>query len=156
VDEEVVVIEFDNDLSVMLPLPRARGLLRPPLSEAGLSRVQATLRADAVLSDEAWPKRMREAQEQLRTGDPLELAEIVRDGVRREQRLTANGTPFKLSAGERALNSKARESLSSEIGVVRGVTQAQADLWIDEQLALPVAGSEGSGGRAGGETIAAV
>ena len=151
VEEEVVVIEFGNDLSVMLPLPRAQELLRPPLSEAGLRRVHDTLRADAVLSDEAWPKRMRQAQEQLRRGDPVELAEIVRDGVRRGQRLTANGTAFKLSVGERALNSKARECLSSEIAVLRGLTQADADVWIDEQLALPVARGEGTGDRTGGE-----
>jgi CarD family transcriptional regulator len=137
VEEEVVVIEFGNDLLVTLPLSRAHELLRPPVSEAGLRRVQDTLRVDAVLSDEAWPKRMHEAQEMLRRGDPIELAEIVRDGVRREQRLTLHGTPSKLSAGERALHLKARESLSSEIGVVRGLSQREADAWIDEQLALP-------------------
>ena len=136
VEEEVVVIEFGDDLSVTLPLERARELLRPPMSEAGLGRVQNTLRADAVLSEEAWPKRMREAQEMLRRGHPIELAEIVRDGVRREQRLTPNGAPFKLSASERALYLRARESLSSEIAVVRGLGQREADAWIDEQLAL--------------------
>jgi CarD family transcriptional regulator len=136
VEQEVAVIEFGDDLSVTLPLARAHELLRPPVDEAGLRRVQNTLRADAVLSDEAWPKRMREAQEMLRRGHPIELAEIVRDGVRREQRLTPNGAHFKLSASERALHLKARESLSSEISVVRGVTQREADAWIDEQLAL--------------------
>jgi RNA polymerase-interacting CarD/CdnL/TRCF family regulator len=136
VEEEVVVVQFGDDLSVTLPLSRAHELLRPPVSEAGLRRVQEALRADPVLSDEAWPKRMRQAQERLRRGDPVELAEIVRDGVRREQRLTPNGTPFKLSASERALHLRARESLSSEIGVVRGLGQKEADAWIDEQLAL--------------------
>ena len=137
VEEEVIVVEFGNDLSVTLPLSRAHELLRPPVSEAGLRRVQDTLRADTVLSDQAWPKRMRQAQERLRRGDPLELAEIVRDGVRREQRLTPNGTAFKLSPIERSLYLRARESLSSEIGVVRGVSQREADAWIDEQLELP-------------------
>lgn len=136
VEEEIVVVTLGDDLSVTLPLSRAHELLRPPVSEAGLRRVQDTLRADAALSDESWPKRMREAQEMFRRGHPIELAEIVRDGVRRERRLTPNGTPFKLSATERALHLKARESLSGEIGVVRGVTQREADAWIDEQLAL--------------------
>lgn len=136
VEEEVVVIEFSHDLSVTLPLPQAHELLRPPVSEAGLRSVQDTLRADAVLSDEAWPKRMRQAQEMLRRGDPLDLAEIVRDGARRQQKLTASGIPFKLSAGERALYVRARESLSSEIGVVRGLGQREAEAWIDDQLAL--------------------
>jgi CarD family transcriptional regulator len=134
--EEVVVVEFGKDLSVTLPLSRAHELLRPPVSEADLRRVQETLRADPVLSDEAWPKRMQHAHERLRRGDPLELAEIVRDGVRREQKRTPSGTPYKLSPGERALHLRARESLSSEIGVVRGLGQVEADAWIDEQLAL--------------------
>ena len=137
VEEEVVVVEFGNDLSVMLPLARAHELLRPPVSKADLSRVEDTLRANTALSDQAWPKRMQEAQEMLRRGDPLDLAELVRDGVRREQQPTPNGTPFKLGASERALHLKARESLSSEIAVVRGRGQKEADAWIDAQLALP-------------------
>jgi CarD family transcriptional regulator len=133
-DEEVVVVEFSNDLSVTLPLPRAHELLRPPVNEEELRLVQDTLRADVVLGDAAWPKRMQQAQEKLRRGDPLELAEIIRDGVRREQKLSPSGTPFKLSASERALTLKARDSLASEIGVVRGVGRSEADAWIDEQL----------------------
>jgi RNA polymerase-interacting CarD/CdnL/TRCF family regulator len=84
----------------------------------------------------------------LRRGDPLDLAEIVRDGARRQQGLTASGIPFKLSSGERALYLKARDSLSSEIGLVRGLGQREADAWIDEQLRSPAAkgGRPSSGG----------
>ena len=117
VEEEVVVIELGNELSVTLPLARATELLRPPATEADLKRVQKTLREDGVVSDEIWSKRVQQAQEKLRSGDPLELAEIVRDGVRREQGLTANGSPTKLSTSERALHLKAKELLAGEIGV---------------------------------------
>lgn len=135
VEQEIVVVELGNDLSVMLPLSRARELLRLPVSEAGLRRVQETLREDAVVSDEVWAKRLQQTQEKLRRGDPLELAEIVRDGVRRERMLSADGSRSKLSTSERALQVKAREFLASEIGVVRGVGYMEADAWIDEQLA---------------------
>jgi CarD family transcriptional regulator len=135
VEEEVVIVELGNDLSVTLPLARAKEQLRPPATEADLKRVQKALRADAVVSDEIWSKRVQHAQEKLRSGDPLELAEIVRDGVRREQGKTTTGTPTKLSTSERALHLKARELLSGEIGVTRGVDQAEAEAWIDEQLA---------------------
>ena len=137
VEQEVVVVELGNDLSVTLPLSRARELLRLPVSEAGLRRVQETLREDAVVSDEVWSKRMQQTQEKLRRGDPLELAEIVRDGVRRERMLSADGSRSKLSTSERALQVKAREFLASEIGAVRGVGYLEADAWIDEQLAQP-------------------
>lgn len=135
VEEEVVIVELNNDLSVTLPLARAQEQLRPPATEADLKKVQKALREDAVVSDEIWSKRVQQAQEKLRSGDPLELAEIVRDGVRREQGKTTTGTPTKLSTSERALHLKARELLSGEIGVTRGIDPAVADAWIDEQLA---------------------
>jgi CarD family transcriptional regulator len=135
VEEDVVVIELGNELSVSLPLSRALEQLRPPVTEAGLRRVRQTLREDGVVSEEIWSKRVQHAQEKLRSGDPLELAEIVRDGVKRERGLTANGSPTKLSTSERALHLKAKELLAGEIGVARGVDQAQAEAWIDEQLA---------------------
>ncbi len=135
VEEEVVVIELGNDLSVTLPVSRATELLRPPASEADLKKVQKTLREEGVVSDEIWSKRLAQAQEKLRSGDPLDLAEIVRDGVKREQGRTANGTPIKLSTSERALHLKARDLLSGEIGIARGVDKAEAEAWIDAQLA---------------------
>ena len=135
VEEEVVVIELGNDLSVTLPVSRATELLRPPATEADLKRVQKTLREQGVVSDEIWSKRLAQAQEKLRSGDPLDLAEIVRDGVKREQGRTANGTPIKLSTSERALHLKARDLLSGEIGIARGVDKAEAEAWIDAQLA---------------------
>lgn len=135
VEEEVVLIELGNDLSVTLPVSRAEELLRPPASAADVKKVQKTLREEGVVSDEIWSKRLAHAQEKLRSGDPLDLAEIVRDGVKREQGRTANGTPIKLSTSERALHLKARELLSGEIGLARGVDRAEAEAWIDEQLA---------------------
>jgi CarD family transcriptional regulator len=134
-EEEVVVVELANDLSVTLPISRAEEQLRPPATEADLKKVQKALREQGVVSDEIWSKRVQQAQEKLRSGDPLELAEIVRDGVRREQGKTSNGTPTKLSTSERALHLKARELLSGEISVTRGVDLSEADAWIDDQLA---------------------
>jgi CarD family transcriptional regulator len=132
--QEVVVLALDDDLSVTLTLDRAQEQLRPLVDEEGLRRVQETLRADGVFSDEIWAKRLKDAQAKLRSGDPLELAEIVRDGARREHRLTTTGYS-KLSVSERALWVKARDLLSGEIGLVRGVDRAEASAWIDEQLA---------------------
>jgi CarD family transcriptional regulator, regulator of rRNA transcription len=134
-EEEVVVVQLGNELSVTLPISRAEEQLRPPATEADLKKVQKALREQGVVSDEIWSKRVQQAQEKLRSGDPLELAEIVRDGVRREQGKTSNGTPTKLSTSERALHLKARELLSGEISVTRGLDLEAADAWIDDQLA---------------------
>jgi RNA polymerase-interacting CarD/CdnL/TRCF family regulator len=137
-EQEVVVLALADGLSVTLPLQLAHELLRPLVSEAGLRRVQETLREDGALSGDVWVKRLKQAQAKLRGGDPLQLAEIVRDGARRQRRLTANGTNSKLSIWEKGLCVKARQHLSGEIGLARGLERAEVDAWIDEQL-VPVA-----------------
>jgi CarD family transcriptional regulator len=134
VEQEVVVLELADGLSSMLTLDRAREQLRPLVTEAGLRKVRATLREDSALSDEIWSKRLKDVQDKLRRGDPEELAAIVRDGVRRDRALEA-GNKSKLSVSERALFVKARELLSDEIGLARGLDADEANAWIDEQLA---------------------
>ena len=48
--------------------------------------------------------------------------------------LPATGTKSQLSPGERTLFVKARQLLSNEIALARGVEPAEANAWIDEQL----------------------
>jgi CarD family transcriptional regulator len=134
-EQEIVVLELSNGLSVTLPIDLAQEQVRPLVDEPGLKRVQKTLRAAGDASDAVWAKRLKEAQDKLRGGDPLELAEIVRDGTWRERTAAAAGTS-KLSASERALLVKARDLLAGEIGVVRGIDPDEASAWIDEQIAL--------------------
>jgi CarD family transcriptional regulator, regulator of rRNA transcription len=132
-EQEVVELALADGLSVTLPVQLARELLRPLLSEAGVRRVQETLREEGAPSGDVWLKRVKQVQAKLRRGDPLDLAEIVRDGARRERTLTANGTT-KLSISEKGLCVKARLRLSGEIGLTRGLDRAEADAWIDEHL----------------------
>jgi len=140
--QKVVVLALDGDLSVTLTLDRAQELLRPLVDESGIRQVRDTLRASPPFSQEVWGKRLKEAQAKLRSGDPLELAEIVRDGAQRERRPSASGYT-KLSVGERALWAKARDLLSGEISLVRGLDRTEANAWIDEQLATPQLGQLG-------------
>jgi CarD family transcriptional regulator len=131
---EVVVLDLADGLSVTLPLELARELLRPVLSEADLLLVQKTLREDRPLSEDVWLKRRKDAQVKMAGGDPLGLAEVVRDGALRERRLRAKGNGSQLSPGEKAIYMKARGLLSGEIGLAHGLEPVQADAWIDQQL----------------------
>ena len=99
-----------------------------------MSQVQKTLGADHAASGDPWPKRRRDSQAKLTGGDPVELAEIIRDSARREWTPPAKGTKSQLSPGERELFVKARQLLSNEIALARGVEPAEANAWIDEQL----------------------
>ena len=133
--QEILVLELADGLSVTLPVERARELLRPLLSKADLRRVQATLREDHTLSEDVWPKRRKNTQAKLKDGDPFGLAEVVRDGARREQRLIAKHSGSQLSPSERDLYKRARRLLSAEISLARDLEPAEADAWIEEQLA---------------------
>ena len=135
VEQEMVVLEFDEGLTVSLPFERAHEQLRALASEAEIGRVQETLREDSAVSNEPWLSRQREARAKLAGGDPLGLAEIVRDGAARTRSLMAKGSKSQLSPGEKDIFVKARRLLCSEIAYVRGVRVTEADDWIDLQLA---------------------
>jgi CarD family transcriptional regulator len=129
--QEVVVLALGGGLSVELPMERARELLRPLASESDISRVQTTLGADPADNRDPWLKRRRDSQAKLTGGDPIELAELIRDSAHREWTLPAQS---QLAPGERDLFVKARQLLSDEIALARGVEPAEANAWIDEQL----------------------
>jgi CarD family transcriptional regulator len=97
-------------------------------------RVQKTLGAEHAVSRDPWLKRRRDSQAKLTGGDPIELAEIIRDSAHREWTMPAKGTKSQLSPGERELFVRARDLLSNEIALARGVELAEANAWIDEQL----------------------
>jgi CarD family transcriptional regulator len=129
-EQEVVVLELDQGgLIVTLPLARARERLRPIATHTDLWCVQQTLRQASDASDESWQKRVRQGQAKLASGDLLELAEMVRDGIRQQSQASP-----KLSESERKLYLQARHLLAREIGAARGLEPAQAHAWIEEQV----------------------
>jgi RNA polymerase-interacting CarD/CdnL/TRCF family regulator len=134
---EVVVVELSDDLTVSLPIERAGEHLRSLATEADLVRVQEILRDERVVSTAPWLARQRESRAKLTGGDPVGLAEIVRDGATRLELLTRKGAKTQLPEGERHLFGKARHLLATEIAQVRGLATTDADDWIGRQLAHP-------------------
>jgi RNA polymerase-interacting CarD/CdnL/TRCF family regulator len=59
---------------------------------------------------------------------------VVRDGAERVRALAARPSKARLAPGDRDLYVRARRLLSEEISAVRGVEEADADTWIEEQL----------------------
>jgi RNA polymerase-interacting CarD/CdnL/TRCF family regulator len=131
---EVVVLEFGQDLSVTLPVERARETLRPLAGKKELESVRATLRGRDKGGEVVWQKRLKMTQAKVAGGEPLGLAEVVRDAVHRERTTTARGEGIRLSLSERNLYLKARQLLAEEIGLARGIELAEADDWIGAQL----------------------
>lgn len=139
---DVVVLEFADGLSVTLPVERAAEYLRPVSGKAQIARVQKTLRGITEPGGEAWQKRFRATQIKVAVGEALALAEVVRDGARRDDGPTVRGEPGRLSASERDLYIKARRLLAAEISAARGIDLAEADAWIGDQVAHTLTGVE--------------
>lgn len=142
VETETVVVELSDGMTITLALDQARTRLRSPLGPADIPRVRETLQTESAASSEPWLKRRRLIQARLSEGDPLAIAEIVREGADRQRAKAARSTT--LSAGEKALYSRARQLLAGELGVALDLDEAGANAWIDEH-ALPAELRSGAG-----------
>ena len=85
------------------------------------------LAAPSTEMDENWNRRIRDNNDKLKSGDPKQVAEVIRNLVRVEREK-------KLSSGEKKLLNMARQILSSEMVLVTGITETQADAVIDENI----------------------
>lgn len=131
--QTVVVIALAGGLSVQLPLALAREQLRPVVDDAGIATIERVLRDAPSSSSESWQKRQREAHAKL--GDAIGLAEILRD-IGAPEAPPAGRPPARLSPSEHALVRRARTLLATELALARHFSVADAEAWIDDQLAV--------------------
>jgi RNA polymerase-interacting CarD/CdnL/TRCF family regulator len=134
--EQSVTVEFaKSGLTVILPIERAVGCVRPLSTEAEITSVGLTLGGADTDVHANWQSRLKTTRAKVAGGEAVELAEVIRDASRREERALARGEPGKLSVTERQLYVKARQLLADEIGASRGVDPADADEWIADRIA---------------------
>ena len=115
-------------MQVMVPVNNSESTgLRAIVSEAEMLNVIEVLKGKSTAMDENWNRRIRDNNDKLRTGDPKQVAEVIRNLVRVEREK-------KLSSGEKKLLTTAKQILSSEMVLVNGVTESQADAIIDEAI----------------------
>jgi RNA polymerase-interacting CarD/CdnL/TRCF family regulator len=133
-----VIFLLESGLRVTLPLARAHETLRSVSGEPELEDVRLTLQTDVGPPVGPWSRRRRFAQEKLTAGEISGLAEIVRDGLERERRLTT--TSSKPIANE--LFRQARKLLTAEIAACRGIEPEEADAWVLQQVVVDCAPAE--------------
>jgi RNA polymerase-interacting CarD/CdnL/TRCF family regulator len=132
---EAIVLVFESGLRVTLPVARARGTLRSPSGETELEDVRQTLCAEPASRIEPWSRRFRSMREKVTAGEATGLAEVVRDGLHRDQQLAVSGGGRTAGASsERGLYLQARKLLAAEIAFTRGIDAVEADVWIVEQF----------------------
>src|SRR5947207_1259714 len=100
-----------GDLTVRVPAENAEIVgVRDVVNEEGLSKVFDVLRAPHTEEPTNWSRRYKANLEKLASGNPLKVAEVVRDLWRRERERG-------LSAGEKRMLAKARDILVGEVAL---------------------------------------
>jgi len=98
-----------GEMRVLVPVSHMpEGGLRPVISAEGVEQVFRILGEDASTEMDNWNRRYRHNLEKLKSGDIYELAEVVRNLTRRDQRKG-------LSTGEKKMLDNARQLLVSEL-----------------------------------------
>lgn len=119
-----------GDLRVMIPTNQAQGAgLRQVVGEKLLDEVFDVLRSERDRVQATWNLRYRTHLEKMRSGDILEVAEVVRNLAQRDREKG-------LSSGERKMLENARQILLSEIILAKDVPPERASQLLDDALAL--------------------
>ncbi len=118
-----------GDLTVRVPADNVDLVgVRDVVNQEGLDRVFDVLRAPHTEEPTNWSRRYKANLEKLASGDPIKVAEVVRDLWRRER-------DRGLSAGEKRMLAKARHILVSELALAERTNEDKAEAILDEVLA---------------------
>ncbi|GAA2236344.1 CarD family transcriptional regulator [Rarobacter faecitabidus] len=118
-----------GDLTIEVPAANVDIVgVREVVGREGLDEVFAVLQSRDCEEPTNWSRRFKANQEKLATGDVVKVAEVVRDLSRRS---AGRG----LSTGEKALLSRARHILVSELALAERTEEDAAELLLDKLLA---------------------
>src|SRR6478672_13077074 len=117
-----------GDLTVLVPADNAEIVgVRDVVGQEGLDKVFDVLRAPHTEEPTNWSRRYKANLEKLASGDPLKVAEVVRDLWRRERERG-------LSAGEKRMLAKARDILVGAVALAEKSTKDDAETLLDKVL----------------------
>ncbi len=98
-----------NDMTVMVPCENAgKAGLRRIIDEEAIKKVLGVLQDDVSEMPKNWNRRFKHNRDKIKTGDILELAEVVRNLALREHEKG-------LSTGEKQMFTRAKKILASEL-----------------------------------------
>jgi CarD family transcriptional regulator len=92
-----------------------------------VEEVLGVLRDDPTRMPLNWNRRVKHNREKIGTGDPLELADVVRN-------LALRDAEKGLSTGEKQMFSKAKKILASELMYARDMSEDAANAFLDAVL----------------------
>jgi CarD family transcriptional regulator len=120
---------FQSQMRITVQADQAESAgLRPVMDDATMAALLAVLHGEQSEQTGNWNRRFRQQSEKIKSGDVLELGEVIRD-------LSLQGAQKPLSSGERQLLVKAKRRLASELQYARGTSEAEAMDWLESVVA---------------------
>ena len=117
-----------GNMQVMVPVRGAEDIgLRYVVDPKEFDEIYKVLGSESTPMDENWNRRNRDNMEKLKTGDPEQVAEVIRNLVRVDR-------VKKLSTGEKKLLNTAKQILCSEMTMVLNVNDSAALALIDGSI----------------------
>jgi CarD family transcriptional regulator len=117
-----------GDLTLMVPVDSTQEVgLRQVVSKNEVKKVLKVLTEDESSMAANWSRRFKNNMEKLHSGDPYQVAEVLRNLAIRDREKG-------LSAGEKRMIQKARQILISELSYATGKTEEDAEIMIDDVL----------------------
>ena len=134
--EYLTIKILHNDMTVNVPSENAEKVgLRKVIGEDMVKVVVKALTGGGTQMPKNWNRRFKHNRDKMKTGDILELAEVVRN-------LSLRDREKGLSTGEKQMFVKAKKILASELMYAKDMDEEEAAEWLDGVLV----GSENGGG----------
>jgi CarD family transcriptional regulator len=127
--EYLTIKILHNDMTVQVPTANVEKVgLRKVIDEKQVQVVLKTLTGGSTEMPKNWNRRFKHNRDKMKTGDIIELAEVVRN-------LSLRDHEKGLSTGEKQMFVKAKKILASELMYAKNMDEDEAAEWLDGVLA---------------------
>jgi CarD family transcriptional regulator len=118
-----------NDMTVMVPVDGVeKAGIRAVMTEPMVDEVLGVLRNDPTKMPKDWNRRIKHNREKIKSGDVLEIADVLRNLALRQQEKG-------LSTGEKQMYGKVKRLLASEVMCAKRIREDDALRLLDGILA---------------------
>lgn len=130
IELELFVISFEKDkMTLRVPTNKAAEIgMRSLSSPDVVSKAMSTLKGKARVKRAMWSRRAQEYEAKINSGDPVSIAEVVRDLHRNEDQPDQ-------SYSERQIYEAAKERLTRELAAVEKIAHENAEEKLNRLLA---------------------
>jgi CarD family transcriptional regulator, regulator of rRNA transcription len=127
--EYLTIKILHNDMTVQVPSENAEKVgLRTVIGEKEVAAVLKALTGGSTEMPKNWNRRFKHNRDKMKTGDVMELAEVVRNLALRDHEKG-------LSTGEKQMFVKAKKILASELMYAKNMDEDECHEWLEDVLA---------------------